>query len=111
MDVQAVNTFLQVNADNFPIGAFPMLRERMLAADESKVLLISYLNFKSPLVALLLSLFGGCLGIDRFYIGDIALGFCKLLTCGGFGIWTMIDWFLIWDTTKRNNLNKLLLVL
>ena len=44
---------------------------------------------------LLLSIFFGGLGIDRFYIGKVGTGFLKLITFGGFGIWYVIDIILI----------------
>ncbi|MFN4945357.1 MAG: TM2 domain-containing protein [Chryseotalea sp.] len=47
------------------------------------------------------------MGIDRFMIGDTGLGIGKLLTCGGFGIWTIIDWFLIQGATREKNMQKL----
>jgi hypothetical protein len=50
---------------------------------------------KTWLVALLLSIFVGVLGVDRFYVGDVGLGILKLITCGGLGIWALIDIILI----------------
>ncbi|MSR74184.1 MAG: TM2 domain-containing protein [Planctomycetes bacterium] len=50
---------------------------------------------KEWIVALLLAILIGGLGIDRFYVGHIGLGIAKLLTCGGLGIWSLIDIILI----------------
>ena len=50
---------------------------------------------KEWIVALLLSFFLGHLGIDRFYLGYTTLGVVKLLTCGGLGVWQLIDFILI----------------
>lgn len=47
------------------------------------------------LILLLLSFFVGSLGVDRFYVGKIGTGILKLITCGGFGIWWLIDLILI----------------
>ena len=63
---------------------------------------------KDPVTTLILSLLVGGLGIDRFYIGDTGLGIAKLLTCGGCGIWTIVDYFLIMKRTKEKNFEKLM---
>lgn len=47
------------------------------------------------LVLLLLCFFLGCFGIHRFYVGKTATGVVQLLTCGGCGIWALIDFVMI----------------
>lgn len=46
---------------------------------------------KSQLVALLLAIFIGGLGIHRFYLGYTGIGIAQIFTLGGLGIWTLID--------------------
>ena len=50
---------------------------------------------KSQIVALILCLLLGVLGIHRFYLGYIGVGVIQLLTLGGCGIWALIDLILI----------------
>jgi TM2 domain-containing membrane protein YozV len=61
---------------------------------------------KNPTTALVLGLFLGTLGIDRFYNGQPILGVLKLLTFGGLGFWAIIDWFLIMGAVRRRNVGK-----
>ncbi len=48
---------------------------------------------------LIVSIFVGWLGVDRFMMGQTGLGILKLLTAGGFGLWWLVDIILI--ATKK----------
>lgn len=50
---------------------------------------------KSQLTAVLLCFFLGGLGIHRFYLGYTWQGIVQLLTLGGLGIWSLIDFIRI----------------
>ena len=45
--------------------------------------------------ALLLCFFLGGIGIHRFYVGKIGTGILMVLTLGGLGIWTIVDFVMI----------------
>lgn len=46
---------------------------------------------KSQVIALVLVLVAGTLGVHRMYLGYWGIGIIQLLTLGGCGIWTLID--------------------
>lgn len=107
MEAQKVDAFILANGKNFQDYQIPALREMLLNVDDNKWLVLQTLQLKDPTIALIISLLAGTLGIDRFYIGDMGLGVLKLITCGGFGIWTVVGWFLIMGSARSKNMQKL----
>jgi TM2 domain-containing membrane protein YozV len=107
MDAQKVDMFIMSNAKFFESYQLNAIRDRLIAMDDSKWPLISTLQLKDPTTSLIVSILAGGLGIDRFLIGDTGIGIGKLLTCGGFGIWAIVDWFIIQKSTREKNMMKL----
>ncbi|GAB2880313.1 hypothetical protein GCM10027074_55710 [Streptomyces deserti] len=58
---------------------------------------------KSKIVAGILQLFLGTLGIGRFYVGSVGVGIAQLFTCGGLGIWALIDGILFLTSNDRTD--------
>ena len=50
---------------------------------------------KNRLLAALLAFFFGVFGAHRFYVGKVGTGIAQLLTIGGLGIWSFIDFLII----------------
>ena len=107
MDAAKVDLFIMTHAKSFETHQLSFIREKLLALDDSQWIILQSLNIKDPMLSLIVSIVGGHFGIDRFLIGDIGLGIGKLITCGGLGVWTVIDWFLIMDATRSKNFEKL----
>ncbi|WP_186757258.1 TM2 domain-containing protein [Echinicola salinicaeni] len=103
MDAAKVDLFIMTNSKYFEGHQLPLIRQRLLELDDSMWNIVQVLQFKDPTTSLIVSLLGGSLGIDRFIIGDTGKGVGKLLTCGGFGIWAIIDWFMIQGATREKN--------
>ncbi len=107
MEAKNVEMFLLTNSKYFPSESMIAVKEKLEKLPEDKAVLLHSLQFKDPVMLLIISILIGGLGIDRFILGQTGLGVAKLLTCGGLGIWTIIDWFLIMGETRNVNLQKL----
>lgn len=63
---------------------------------------------KSKIVAGILQLLLGTLGVGRFYTGHTGIAIAQLLTCGGLGIWAIVDGILFLVTDSRDAQGRLL---
>lgn len=111
MDAQRVDMFVMTNQKYLPAEKIVFVKQKLMEADESKFALVSAVDFKEPTTILLISIFLGTLGIDRFMLGDTGMGVLKLLTGGVCGIMTIIDWFTISKKAKEANYNNLMMLL
>lgn len=107
MEKTKVDQFVMINADKFPEFAVMQIREKLEKADDSKESMLVATPWKSPMTSFLLAFFLGGFGADRFYLGEPGLGVLKLLTCGGAGIWALIDLFTAFGRAKNYNLRRL----
>ena len=135
------NTILMSLADKLPSTGEVVLRNKLDGVSDETLNKISasipMLNLKSPGAGLVLGLLFGGLGVDRFYKGYIGLAFMKLLLLFILGfilnlaqtqpsdttytmlvlftvvavIWMFADLFLVFSGIKKDNLNKILMIL
>ncbi|HEL2382857.1 TPA: TM2 domain-containing protein [Streptococcus suis] len=115
-------TYLMANMSSFPAELLPVIQRELENLDEQGVNALMMTEIKNPTTALILAIFTGPLGIDRFYIGNKELGIAKLaLTVVGFltlifiigiflliasGIWALVDIFLIMGACKQANFDR-----
>ena len=111
MTQDKVDTYIMTNQKYLPTEKIVFLKQKLLEIDETKFSLVSAVEMKDPTTLLLVSLFLGTLGIDRFMLGETGMGILKLLTVGLCGVLTIIDWFTIQKKTRDLNFNNLMLVL
>lgn len=104
MEKNKVDLYLMSNAKYFESSAIPMLRQKLENVSDDMMVSLQACELKDPTTTLLISIFLGSLGIDRFMIGDTGMGILKLLTGGCCGILTIYDWFTISRKVKQNNL-------
>lgn len=107
-----------------PVELYRELRTKIESASEDKYKKIKELKLKNTYVTVILSLFLGIFGVDRFYAGDIKLGIGKLAMglvgyiFGGFGtvgftvqllsyVWWIEDIFFSYRLSRKRNSEKI----
>lgn len=85
--------------------------KKMATIDDSRYATITSIEMKDPTTMLLISIFLGELGVDRFMLGNTGMGILKLLTVGLCGVLWLIDVIQITGKKKEYNYNALMQIL
>ncbi|HEL2475104.1 TPA: TM2 domain-containing protein [Streptococcus suis] len=107
-----------------PSDRLLLLQRELEDLDEGALNALMMVELRQPLIALMLAIFFGEFGVDRFYIGNKELGFAKLIAFGisfvtlfiliglllfmGLYLWKFIDCFLIMKACKEENYQRLM---
>ena len=113
MELKEAEQILFMYSSKLTPEYIPTIKERLLELDRTSAI-VAFSDLKDPTTSFVITIcefFIGIHGISRFYIGDVGVGIAKLLTCGGCGIWWLVDLFLIQEATRRKNTEKVLQLL
>ena len=113
METKDAEQLLMMYSPKLSPEYIPTIKSKLTELDRTNAL-VAFSDLKDPTTALIITIcevFIGLHGISRFYIGDVGTGIAKLLTCGGCGIWWLVDLFLIQDATRRKNTERVLQLL
>lgn len=95
--------------DKVPINEILFLRNKLKKTSSSKLEDLIFVELHNPIFVLIMSIFFGGLGVDRFMIGDIGIGCLKLLLGWmTLGVWHIVDIFLCHKKAKEINLYNIL---
>lgn len=111
MKQDQIDMYIMTNQKYLPADKIVFIKQKMQEVDDEKFSLISALEYKDPRTILLVSIFVGSLGIDRFMLGDTGMGILKLLTMGLCGVLTIVDWFTVQKKAKDVNFQNLMMIL
>lgn len=79
---------------------------QLLNADSQ---LANKVSLKNPIIACILSIFFGIIGIDRLYLGGVKVFLCKIaMICLTLGTWWVVDIGYSIIIAKQNNYEKII---
>lgn len=84
MNESSVDMYIFQKGKFFRPEQIPFIREKLLALDDAKWSDLFTIKLKDPFIALMISFFGGPLGVDRMYLNKPLSGVCKLLVLFAF---------------------------
>jgi hypothetical protein len=103
MDKNHIDLFIATQADKFKPEVLGIVKQKLEEIPDDQFIVVQSLGYQTPTTILLIALF---LGWERFFLDDIPLGVLKVLTCGGLGIWYLVDIFTAFERTRDYNFRK-----
>lgn len=96
-------------SEDVPSGSAFALGNALRSAPDNMFDYLITFPMKSAGITVVLSVFLGGLGVDRFYVGDIGLGVAKLLLGWlTFGIWPLVDIFFCYKKARKVNFERVM---
>lgn len=108
---QKADIYFMTNQKFFPSEKLYAVKERLDGMTDEQIQRLMYVQLKDPTTYLLISIFIGELGIDRFLLGDVGMGILKLLTGGLCGILWIYDMVTIQDKVRNINFDELMRIM
>ena len=78
MDRHIIDMWIGSNINKFEATRMPEIRSKLEQLDSSDLTSISSIELKDPTMMLIISIFVGIFGVDRFMLGQTGMGFLKL---------------------------------
>ena len=110
MEQNKISSVLMHLNDKLDLMGLASVKSSLEKMDDSKydATMAAVSDLKNPTTVLIFSIFFGPLGVDRFILGKVGSGICKLLFGWlTLGIWWLVDVIKAKDNTKKYNSLKL----
>ena len=120
MDFKMIDYYFINNKDRFPAEKIPLIKQKIheidvrtgrTMTDADIITVMDAVQTKTPTNMLLISIFLGGWGVDRFMMDEAGMGVLKLLTGGVCGVLWLVDVIQISGKVREDNFNKLMAAL
>lgn len=107
-----VRACMQTLSSKLSSETLAMVKRKIENADDRIAEEIIFAKYDEPWMILIFSVLLGSLGVDRFILGDVGLGVCKLLFGWlTLGIWPLADIYFCYKKAQHRNLQRVMQIL
>ncbi len=111
MEAKKIEHFIVANSKYLPTKKLPLVKQKLLEADDSKEIFIETVSFIDPNNIMIMSICLGWLGVDRYILGDMGMGVLKMLTGGTCGILWIMDIVSSQERAREKNFTELMMMI